>query len=57
MLLQVHDELIFEAPSDQAAAAKDLITSVMQAAASPVLDLSVPLVAEAGIANSWADAH
>ncbi len=57
MLLQVHDELIFEAPSDQAAAAKDLITSVMQTAASPVLDLSVPLVAEAGIANSWADAH
>ena len=57
MLLQVHDELIFEAPSDQAAAAKDLITSVMQAAARPVLDLSVPLVVEAGIANSWADAH
>ena len=29
----------------------------MEAAADPVLDLAVPLVAEAGIADSWADAH
>jgi DNA polymerase-1 len=33
------------------------ITRIMEAAASPVVDLTVPLVAEAGIADSWADAH
>lgn len=57
MLLQVHDELIFEAPEAKAEAAKVLITSVMEKAADPVLQLAVPLIAEAGIANSWADAH
>ena len=34
-----------------------VITGVMEAAAAPVLALAVPLVAEAGIADSWADAH
>jgi DNA polymerase-1 len=57
MLLQVHDELIFEVPDDQVAAALPVITEVMEAAASPVLDLVVPLVAEAGVADNWADAH
>lgn len=57
MLLQVHDELIFEAPEDQAEEAVLLITRVMETAAHPVLELDVPLVAEAGIADSWADAH
>jgi len=57
MLLQVHDELIFEAPEAEAEATKALITSVMENAADPVLTLAVPIVAEAGIAGSWADAH
>ena len=57
MLLQVHDELIFEAPEAEAEAATALITSVMENAANPVLTLAVPIVAEAGIADSWADAH
>ena len=57
MLLQVHDELIFEVPEDQAKDAMALITHVMENAADPVLSLSVPLVAEAGIADSWAEAH
>ena len=57
MLLQVHDELIFEVPEDQATDAMALITHVMENAADPVLSLSVPLVAEAGIADSWAEAH
>lgn len=57
MLLQVHDELIFETPEAEAETAVALISSVMETAASPVLDLAVPLVAEAGIADSWADAH
>jgi len=57
MLLQVHDELIFEAPEAEAEAATKLITSVMENAAAPLLSLAVPIVAEAGIADSWADAH
>ena len=57
MLLQVHDELIFEAPDAEADAARALIISVMEQAVDPVVSLAVPLVAEAGIANSWADAH
>ncbi len=57
MLLQVHDELIFESPEDEAKAATALITRLMETAAEPVLKLAVPIVAEAGIADSWADAH
>ena len=57
MLLQVHDELIFEVPDDQAEAASALIREVMEKAHQPVLALDVPLVAEAGIAQSWSDAH
>ena len=57
MLLQVHDELIFEGPEAEAKSATALITNLMETAADPVLKLAVPIVAEAGIADSWADAH
>ncbi|WP_417515369.1 DNA polymerase I [Minwuia sp.] len=53
MLLQVHDELIFEAPDDEVDATVDLVKTVMEGAAS----LSVPLTVEAGVGESWADAH
>jgi DNA polymerase-1 len=57
MLLQVHDELIFETLDQLAEDAVSVITSVMENAMTPVLDLAVPLVADAGIAASWAEAH
>ncbi len=57
MLLQVHDELIFEVPAEQADDAMAVITDVMERAADPVVSLAVPLVAEAGMADSWAEAH
>ena len=57
MLLQVHDELIFEADAGVAEDAVAVIRHVMEGAAAPVLDLAVPLVADAGIADSWAEAH
>ena len=57
MLLQVHDELIFEVPTDRADDAMMVITDVMEGAANPVVSLAVPLVAEAGMADSWAEAH
>ena len=57
MLLSVHDELLFEV---EAGAAADLIGSarrVMEGAAYPAVDLSVPLVVDAGQGASWAEAH
>ena len=53
MLLQVHDELLFEAPADEATATAALVRDVMQSAAT----LSVPLVVETGIGATWAEAH
>lgn len=53
MLLQVHDELIFEVPDGEMEATAVLVKQVMENAA----DLSVPLEAEAGFADNWSDAH
>ena len=53
MLLQVHDELLFEAPEAEADAVAKLVQGVMQNAAS----LSVPLLVETGIGRNWAEAH
>ena len=53
LLLQVHDELVFEAPEDEAAALSAVARQVMEAAA----DLRVPLVAETNHGRSWAEAH
>jgi DNA polymerase I len=53
MLLQVHDELLFEVPHDEVEQTKSLVTSAMESAA--VLD--VPLVVDIGVGRSWADAH
>jgi len=57
MLLQVHDELLFEVPEKEVEETSALVRSVMEQATTPVLKLSVPLVAEAGIGDTWADAH
>ncbi|WP_300395623.1 DNA polymerase I [Henriciella sp.] len=57
MLLQVHDELIFECPEDQAEDTIALVQSVMQKAPLPALQLSVPLDVDARAAGSWAEAH
>ena len=57
MLLQVHDELIFEVPDEQVERASALIREVMETAHKQVISLNVPLVAEAGIAKNWALAH
>jgi DNA polymerase-1 len=57
LLLQVHDELLFEVPEAEVDATTKLVREVMENAAAPVVDLSVPLVAEAGTGRSWAEAH
>jgi len=57
MLLQVHDELIFECPKDAAEDAIALIKQVMESASKPNLDLAVPLIADASMGASWDEAH
>src|SRR5579859_130716 len=53
MLLQVHDELVFEVPESELEATKPVIKRVMEGAAQ----LSVPLLVEIGAAKNWAEAH
>jgi DNA polymerase I len=53
LLLQVHDELLFEAPDDEAAALAGVARRVMESAAT----ISVPLVVETGTGRTWAAAH
>ena len=57
MLLQVHDELVFEVPEDQAERAAAIIRRVMEGAAEPAVELSVPLGVEIGFGPNWGAAH
>ncbi|HVV28169.1 MAG TPA: DNA polymerase I [Rhizomicrobium sp.] len=57
MLLQVHDELIFEAPDSHVEKACGLVRAVMEKAALPAVEISVPLVVEARAAGNWDAAH
>jgi DNA polymerase-1 len=57
MLLQVHDELLFEVPEAEVEQTVALVTQVMEGACGPARALSVPLVVDAGVARNWADAH
>ncbi len=53
MLLQVHDELVFEAPEEEVAAVSELIKQSMQ----NVVNYEVPFIAEVGVGDNWAEAH
>ena len=53
MLLQVHDELLFEVPEKELDKTKDVARKVMESAAS----LTVPLVVDTGVGDNWAAAH
>ena len=57
MLLQVHDELVFELPEGDVGAASEVIRAVMAGAAEPAVKLSVPLGVEIGTGPSWGAAH
>jgi DNA polymerase-1 len=57
MLLQVHDELLFETPEEEVEATARLAKEVMEGACAPRCELSVPLVVETGWAKSWDQAH
>ncbi len=53
MIMQVHDELVFEVAEDQVDPARARIEAMMAGAA----ELSVPLVVEAGVGPNWDEAH
>ncbi len=53
MLLQVHDELVFEVPEAEVAATGAVVTRVMEG----VAQLRVPLKVEIGTGRNWAEAH
>ena len=57
MLLQVHDELIFEAPTADCPHLIETVRQTMENACAPRLNLSVPLVVDAQAANNWEEAH
>ncbi len=57
MLLQVHDELVFELPEGDVAAASPIIERVMAEAALPAVILDVPLAIDIGTGVSWDAAH
>jgi DNA polymerase I len=57
MLLQVHDELIFEAPDTEIEKTETLVKSVMEKAALPAVVLTVPLTVEVRAAENWDAAH
>lgn len=57
MLLQVHDELVFELPEGDVEAASAVIKQVMSNAAEPIARLSVPLDVEIGTGRNWDEAH
>jgi len=53
MIMQVHDELVFEVPEDKMESISNSLKEIMQSAAT----LSVPLIAEVGIGKDWDQAH
>ena len=57
MLLQVHDELLFEVAEDQVSDLIRVARGVMEGAAAPAVHLKVPLIVDAGKGANWAEAH
>ena len=57
MLLQVHDELLFEVEKGAVDELIGVAKEVMESACDPVVKLDVPLVVDAGRGANWAEAH
>jgi DNA polymerase-1 len=57
MLLQVHDELVFEAPDDEIEATLPVVRRVMVEAPAPAVVLHAPLQVDAHAARNWEEAH
>ena len=57
MIMQVHDELIFEIKNDKLEKYRKIIVAEMENALKPKFDLSVPLSVDSNDADNWSDAH
>jgi len=57
MLLQVHDELLFEVEKGAEDEVIKVVKAIMEGAAAPAVHLDVPLIVDAGIGRTWAEAH
>ena len=57
MVLQVHDELLFEVPDEEIETLKNKVISQMENACYPFLTLDVPLKVEVGVGENWNSAH
>ena len=57
MLLQVHDELVFECPKDEINIVSNLIKKEMEQANLPLFPLNIPIVVDFGEADNWSEAH
>ena len=53
MVMQVHDELVFEVPRESVDPVREMVVSVME----EVVQLDVPLVVNAAIGSNWLEAH
>jgi DNA polymerase-1 len=53
MIMQVHDELVFEVPENEMATVREQVLALMTNAAT----LAVPLLVESGVGNNWDEAH
>jgi len=57
MLLQVHDELVFEVPEEEVEKSIPVIRKIMEAAALPAREIDVPLTVDCGVGDNWDEAH
>lgn len=57
ILLQVHDELLFESPNNEVEIVKDKVSEIMIRSHEKYLALSVPIKVDVGVGESWDDAH
>jgi len=56
MLLQIHDELIFEVPKESIEETTNAVRKVMETAHKPAVHLDVPIIVDAGTGKNWAEA-
>ena len=57
MLLQVHDELLFEVRKEAVDETISIVKDVMETASLPALEMSIPLTVDTGQGYNWAEAH
>lgn len=57
MLLQVHDELLFEVSNDAVEETTKIARDIMENASMPLIKLDIPLIVDAGVGSNWAKAH